>query len=47
MRRVIDYSKAMTALHDEFAIKNEAFHFRMIRWIDLRYQKRMVCGSGG
>ena len=47
MRRVINYSKAMTALHDGFEIKNEAFHFRMIRWIDFRYQKRMVCGSSG
>ena len=47
MRRVINYSKAMTALHDEFAIKIEAFHFRMIQWIDLWYQKRMVCGAGG
>lgn len=47
MKRVINYSEAMTALHDEFAIKNEVFHFRMIRWIDLRYQKRMICGSSG
>ena len=44
MRRVINYSKAMTALHDEFAIKNEAFHFRMIRWIDLRYQNEWFAG---
>lgn len=32
MRRVINYSKAMTALHDEFAIKNEAFQ-KMKRFI--------------
>lgn len=47
MRRAINYSKTMTALHDEFASKNEALHFRMARWIDFQYLKRMACGSDG
>ena len=47
MRRAIDDLKEMTALHDEFRAKNEAFHFRMIQWKGLSYQKRMVYGSGG